>query len=37
MQEHEKAFIALVVMGRLIALGKMLNSDESHRVCSLGA
>lgn len=28
MQDYEKGFIALVVMGALIALGKMLNSDE---------
>lgn len=28
MQEYEKGFIALAVMGALIALGKLLNSDE---------
>lgn len=28
MQEYEKGFIALVIMGAVIALGKMLNSDE---------
>ncbi|CAH6092196.1 MULTISPECIES: phage holin family protein [Citrobacter] len=28
MQDYEKGFIALVVMGALIALGKLLNSDE---------
>ncbi|HGL4052498.1 TPA: phage holin family protein [Citrobacter koseri] len=28
MQEYEKGFIALVVMGAVIALGKLLNSDE---------
>ncbi|WP_336819386.1 holin [Cedecea sp. MMO-103] len=28
MQEYEKGFIALTIMGALIALGKMLNSDE---------
>ncbi|EBX5792323.1 holin, partial [Salmonella enterica subsp. enterica serovar Tennessee] len=28
MQDYEKGFIALVVMGGLIALGKLLNSDE---------
>ena len=28
MQEYEKGFIALALMGALIALGKMLNSDE---------
>ena len=28
MQEYEKGFIALVLMGALIALGKMLNSEE---------
>ncbi|MFB4731583.1 holin, partial [Enterobacter hormaechei subsp. steigerwaltii] len=27
MQEYEKGFIALALMGALIALGKMLNSD----------
>ncbi|EHQ2691751.1 holin, partial [Salmonella enterica] len=27
MQDYEKGFIALVVMGGLIALGKLLNSD----------
>ncbi|EEK7852894.1 holin [Salmonella enterica subsp. enterica serovar Montevideo] len=28
MQDYEKGFIALAIMGALIALGKMLNSDE---------
>lgn len=28
MQEYEKGFIALALMGALIALGKMLNSNE---------
>jgi hypothetical protein len=28
MQEYEKGFIALAIMGAVIALGKMLNSDE---------
>lgn len=28
MQEYEKGFIALAIMGALIALGKMLNSGE---------
>ena len=28
MQEYEKGFIALALLGALIALGKMLNSDE---------
>jgi hypothetical protein len=28
MQDYEKGFIALAVMGALIALGKMLNSNE---------
>lgn len=28
MQEYEKGFIALVIMGAMIALGKMLNSGE---------
>lgn len=28
MQEYEKGFIALAMMGALIALGKMLNSGE---------
>ncbi|RNM50610.1 holin, partial [Salmonella enterica] len=28
MQEYEKGFIALAVMGAMIALGKLLNSDE---------
>lgn len=28
MQEYEKGFIALSVMGAMIALGKLLNSDE---------
>jgi len=28
MQEYEKGFIVLALMGALLALGKMLNSDE---------
>ncbi|HCR2220541.1 phage holin family protein [Enterobacter hormaechei] len=29
MQEYEKGFIALAVMGAMIALGKLLNSNET--------
>ncbi|MEH3580629.1 holin, partial [Enterobacter cloacae] len=29
MQEYEKGFIALALMGAMIALGKLLNSNET--------